>query len=72
MAASTLLSLRKSDVVLGTFESDAFLLSLRNDTELSLLHEYGYHRIPHIGEPISQLEIVSVSVCGGWGGGGTE
>lgn len=56
MDSSRLLSTRKSSNVLGTFESDAFHLSLRSDTELSKLHQYGYHRIPHIGE---SLDIIA-------------
>ena len=68
MASSRLLASRKSDTVLGTFESDAFLLSLRDDTELCLLHEYGYHRIPHIGASIHYFAFFvslspSLSVC---------
>lgn len=61
MASSLLLSSRKSDSVLGTFESDAFHLSLRSDTELSQLHQYGYHRIPHIGESSDNIAPVRVA-----------
>ena len=40
---------RKDHIVLGTFESSAFILSLRNEDEFSSIHSFGYHSIPHIG-----------------------
>jgi hypothetical protein len=43
------LSLQKDAVVLGTYETDAFILSLRRRDEFAATHSFGYHRIPHIG-----------------------
>lgn len=43
------LSLLKDAVVLGTYETDAFVLSLRERDEFAATHSFGYHRIPHIG-----------------------
>lgn len=43
------LSLQKDAVVLGTYETDAFVLSLRERDEFAATHSFGYHRIPHIG-----------------------
>lgn len=41
--------LQKDPVVLGTYESSAFILSLRDPEEFRSIHNFGYHRIPHIG-----------------------
>ena len=41
---------QKDSVVLGTYESSAFILSLRDADEFSTIHSFGYHCIPHIGE----------------------
>ena len=53
---------QKDSVVLGTYESSAFILSLRDADEFSTIHSFGYHRIPHIGECRRR----------GGGGGGRE
>lgn len=44
------LSLQKDAAVLGTYESNAFILSLRRRDEFSTTHSFGYHRVPHIGK----------------------
>ena len=44
------LSRQKDAVVLGTYESNAFILSLRRRDEFSTTHSFGYHRVPHIGK----------------------
>lgn len=44
-----ILSRQKDAVVLGTYESNAFILSLRRRDEFSTTHSFGYHRVPHIG-----------------------
>lgn len=44
---------QKDSVVLGTYESSAFILSLRDPDEFSSIHSFGYHRIPHVGERYS-------------------
>lgn len=49
-ADSAALELRKDAVVLGTYESAAFILSLRDREEFSTTTSFGYHRIPHIGK----------------------
>ena len=41
--------LQKDPVVLGTYESSAFILSFRDSEEFHSIHSFGYHRIPHIG-----------------------
>ena len=46
---SPLLSLRKNSPVVGTYEPNAFILSMRKDGDLDTLHSYGIHSIPHIG-----------------------
>ena len=43
------LSRQKDAVVLGTYESNAFILSLRDKDEFATTHSFGYHRVPHIG-----------------------
>ena len=43
------LELQKDAAVLGTYETDAFILSLRRRDEFAATHRFGYHRIPHIG-----------------------
>ena len=53
---SDLLSMRKDAVVLGTYESDAFLLSLRRRDEFASTHSFGYHRVPHVGRCSSLSE----------------
>ena len=40
----------KDSIVLGTYETSAFILSLRDRDEFSRLHPSGYHCIPHIGK----------------------
>ena len=40
---------RKNKCVSGTFENNAFILSLKDDDEFSTLHTFGYHRVPLIG-----------------------
>ena len=40
---------KKNDCTAGTFESSAFILSLKDEEEFSTLHSYGYHRVPIIG-----------------------
>ena len=49
---------RKNECVSGTFESAAFILSLRDENEFSTLHTYGYHRVPLIGNA-----LIPVSMC---------
>ena len=46
---------QKDSVVLGTYESSAFILSLRDPDEFSSIHCFGYHRIPHVGERYSYM-----------------
>ena len=43
---------RKNECVSGTFESAAFILSLRDENEFSALHTYGYHRVPLVGNAL--------------------
>lgn len=44
------LSLQKDAAVLGTYESNAFILSLRRRDEFFTTHSFGYHRVPHVGK----------------------
>ena len=47
------LSRQKDAVVMGTYESNAFVLSLRRRDEFATTHSFGYHRVPHIGLSLS-------------------
>lgn len=40
---------RKNKCTSGTFESSAFILSLKDENEFSTLHSFGYHRVPLVG-----------------------
>lgn len=40
---------RKNKCTSGTFESSAFILSLKDEDEFSTLHSFGFHRVPLIG-----------------------
>ena len=40
---------RKNECTAGTYESSAFILSLKDENEFCTLHSYGYHRVPLIG-----------------------
>ena len=51
-----LLSRQKDPVVLGTYESDAFVLSLRRPDEFASTHSFGYHRTPHVGRCVCSSE----------------
>lgn len=65
-ADSAVLELRKDAVVLGTYESAAFILSLRDREEFSTTTSFGYHRIPHIGQaPADCSGSMSTSLCTG-------
>lgn len=44
---------RKSKCTSGTFESSAFILSLKDENEFSTLHSFGYHRVPLIGNVLT-------------------
>ena len=67
------LSRQKDAVVLGTYESHAFILSLRRRDEFSATHSFGYHRIPHVGErpstprpslwPVCICHVAMLMVC---------
>jgi len=45
-----ILSERKNKCTAGTFDSNAFILSLKDKNEFSTLHSYGYHRVPLVGK----------------------
>jgi len=53
-----LLSERKNDSTAGTFESNAFILSLKDKNEFSTLHSFGYHRVPLVGQSIDIIYYV--------------
>jgi len=46
---------RKNEYTSGTFESSAFILSLKDVNEFSTLHSFGYHRVPLIGNTGSSM-----------------
>ena len=57
----SLLDRQKDSVVLGTYETSAFILSLRSPEEFTSIHSFGYHRIPHIGE-WSRATVTSLNI----------
>ena len=50
LCGGDVLDQQKDSVILGMYESSAFILSLRDANEFSTIHSFGYHRIPHVGE----------------------
>lgn len=55
--ARSLLDKEKFCPVIGTYEPNAFLLSLREDDDLSSVHSYGIHCVPHIGKEDKDRKI---------------
>lgn len=61
--ARSLLDKEKLCPVIGTYEPNAFLLSLREDDDLSSVHSYGIHCVPHIGKEDKDRKIYAKN---GW------
>lgn len=59
----SLLDIEKLCPVVGTCEPNAFLLSLREDDDLSSVHSYGIHCVPHIGKEDKDRKIYAKN---GW------
>ena len=64
-ARGDILQTPKDPVVLGTYDSSAFILSLRRRDEFSKIHSFGYHCIPHIGEYVQPCYylLTSFALC---------
>lgn len=63
-AYRSILDMPKDATVLGTYETSAFILSLKDRNEFSRLHPSGYHCIPHIGEDVHQNYLLNLQCDG--------